>query len=72
MRREVISTRISADDKKRLELVNEFYKEKYELAAKEENIEGLFEWTTANTIAMLIRERYKELANESRIVSIEE
>lgn len=61
------SFRFNEDDLKKLSIVHEYFKSRYELEVKGSNMDNLYKWSEAQTLAVLIRDRYEELLKNGNI-----
>jgi len=65
------SFRFNEDDVEKLNIIHNYFKNKYETRVKNSNMNDLYRWTQAQTLAVLIRDRYEELIEEEKIEPIE-
>lgn len=61
------SFRFNEDDIEKLLKVHEYYKSEYETRVEGSNMNDLYKWSEAQTIAVLIRDRYEELVESGQI-----
>lgn len=61
------SFRFNEDDIKKLKVIHQYYKDKYEVRVQGSNMNNLHRWSEAQTLAVLIRDRYEELINSGEI-----
>lgn len=65
------SFRFEENDLKKLGKVHEWYMNQYKNSVADMNMYNLYKWSEAQTIAVLIRDKYEELVNEKQIDKIE-
>jgi hypothetical protein len=61
------SFRFNEDDLVKMEKVHKFYKDNYEERVSQSNMDNLHKWSYAQTLAVLIRDRYEELIKQGKI-----
>ena len=61
------SFRFNEDDVEKLESIHTYYKHKYETRVKNSNMNNLYRWSQAQTLAVLVRDRFEELLNKGEI-----
>jgi hypothetical protein len=64
------SFRFHEDDLYKLKMVHKYYKNKYETQVKNSNMNNLYKWSEAQTLAVLIRDRYQELRKNGELEKI--
>lgn len=65
------SFRFNEEDVQKLIKVHEYYKTKYEVRVENINMNNLYRWSEAQTLAVLIRDRYEELVAKGEIKKLE-
>lgn len=65
------SFRFKESDIEKLKLIHEYYKNQYSTRVQGSNMNDLYKWSEAQTIAVLIRDNYEMLVSEGKIKSIE-
>ena len=66
------SFRFDEKDVAKLLQVHAYYKQKYETRVEGSNMNDLYRWSEAQTLAVLIRDRYEQLVEAKEITSIED
>lgn len=61
------SFRFNEEDIKKMEKVHEYYKSQYETRVIGSNMNDLYKWSEAQTLAVLIRDRYEELYTSGKL-----
>ncbi len=65
------SFRFNEDDIKKMKVVHTYYKNKFEVRVQGSNMNDLYKWSEAQTLAVLIRDRYEELVEKGEIEPLE-
>lgn len=65
------SFRFAEPDVKKLNAVHEYYKDTYTTRVEGSNMNDLYKWSEAQTIAVLIRDRYEELLEQGKVKKLE-
>lgn len=65
------SFRFNTEDVEKLQKVHDYFKSEYETRVEGSNMNNLHRWSEAQTIAVLVRDRYEELVNKGLIKPIE-
>jgi hypothetical protein len=58
------SFRFNEEDIKKLEVVHKYYKDNYEERVKQSHMDNLHKWSYAQTLAVLIRDKYEEIKDK--------
>lgn len=66
------SFRFDEDVITKLDKVHEWYKNRYENNVAEINMYNLYKWSEAQTLSVLIRDKYEELLENGEIENIKE
>jgi hypothetical protein len=61
------SFRFAEPDLKKLNAVHEYYKKEYETRVEGSNMNDLYKWSEAQTLSVLVRDRYEQLIKEGKI-----
>lgn len=61
------SFRFNVEDIKKLDKVHQYYKDEYEITVIGSNMNDLHKWTEAQTLAVLIRDKYEELKGKGEV-----
>lgn len=64
------SFRFNEFDVKKLAEIHKYYKNNYEARVEGSNMNDLYNWSEAQTLAVLIRDRYEELLEKGVIEEI--
>lgn len=65
------SFRFNEDDIKKMNTVHDYYKSKHQTVVIGSNMNDLHKWSEAQTIAMLVRDKYVELLESGEVKEIE-
>lgn len=63
------SFRFNEEDVKKLDKVHAYFKGNYSARISSDNMDNLHKWSEAQTIAVLIRNKYDELVKQGEIKS---
>jgi hypothetical protein len=66
------SFRFAEQDLKKLNAVHEYYKNEYETRVEGSNMNNLYKWSEAQTVSVLVRDRFEELVKAGKLNDIED